>query len=125
MDSVLERPSCVVWGCELNAQQKTFTFTAKENLLEHQLIIGTLCLGAESEDELNIVTLRSKNSTGNKPIPIASLRRSVLPMISISGIDCTPPVTFTLSSGSGPLYISGQYLILEEHSTSESGSEEP
>ncbi|XP_078391426.1 nucleoplasmin-like [Cetorhinus maximus] len=123
MDSLLERPSCVVWGCELNTQQKTFTFEIKEDVLEHQLVIGTVCLGADSQDELNIVTLRSKNSTGNKPIPIASLRRSVLPMISIAGIDCTPPVTFSLQAGSGPVYISGQYLVMEEHSASEVGSE--
>nr|XP_019600203.1 PREDICTED: fibroblast growth factor 17 isoform X2 [Rhinolophus sinicus] len=42
-----------------------------------------------------------------KPITIASLQASVLPMIMM-GLELSPPVTFQLRAGSGPVFLSGQ-----------------
>lgn len=41
-----------------------------------------ICLGAEARDELHVVAVDSKNTYGDhKPVPIAALRTSVLPMV--------------------------------------------
>lgn len=33
--------------------------------------------------------------------------------MSLGGFEITPPVTFRLQSGSGPVYISGQHFVSE------------
>ncbi|XP_028840598.1 nucleophosmin-like [Denticeps clupeoides] len=43
---------------------------------------------------------------------IASLKPSTLPSVCLGGFEITPPVVFSLKSGSGPVYISGQHLIM-------------
>lgn len=41
-----------------------------------------ISLGADARDELHVVAVESKNTYGDhKPVPIASLRVSVLPMV--------------------------------------------
>ncbi|XP_043938418.1 nucleoplasmin-like isoform X2 [Protopterus annectens] len=115
--SFLSKPEdcvCVLWGCELTASNRRFAFEVPEDYREHQLSLRTICLGAEAGDELNVVAVESMYTHNAKPVIIASLRSSVLPMVSIYGIDLLPPATFMLISGSGPVYISGQHLILEE-----------
>lgn len=36
---------------------------------------------------------------------------SALPQMSLGGFEITPPVTFRLQSGSGPVHISGQHFV--------------
>nr|XP_055151572.1 nucleoplasmin-2 isoform X4 [Symphalangus syndactylus]XP_055151573.1 nucleoplasmin-2 isoform X4 [Symphalangus syndactylus]XP_055151574.1 nucleoplasmin-2 isoform X4 [Symphalangus syndactylus] len=43
-----------------------------------------------------------------QPVTIASLQASVLPMVTMVGVQLSPPVTFQLRAGSGPVFLSGQ-----------------
>lgn len=51
-----------------------------------------ICLGAEAKDELHVVAVDSKNTYGqHKPVPIAALRTSVLPMVRAAKcLACSP-----------------------------------
>uniref|UniRef100_A0A6I8N931 Nucleoplasmin core domain-containing protein n=1 Tax=Ornithorhynchus anatinus TaxID=9258 RepID=A0A6I8N931_ORNAN len=114
-----EQPSVQLWGCELSSSNRSYVFTAAEDLLEHLLKLKTICLSVATDDQLTVVAATSKNVYGSlTPVPIASLRSSVLPMISLAGLEFVPPVTFVLLSGSGPVYISGLHLALEEDTES-------
>ncbi|XP_040181480.1 nucleoplasmin-like [Rana temporaria] len=113
---LLEKTVSLIWGCELNKQNKTFTFKlSDEDKSEHQLALRTVCLGNTAKDEFHIVEIVPQAVEGSdaKPVPIATLKPSILPMATMVGIELTPPVTFQLKSGSGPIYISGQYVALE------------
>nr|Q1HTZ9.1 RecName: Full=Nucleoplasmin [Aquarana catesbeiana]ABC69369.1 nucleoplasmin [Aquarana catesbeiana] len=114
--SKLDKPVSLIWGCELNEQTKTFTFkVSDEDKSEHQLALRTVCLGNAAKDEFHIVEIVPQAVEGSdaKPVPIATLKPSILPMATMVGIELTPPVTFQLKSGSGPIYISGQHVALE------------
>ncbi|XP_041089723.1 nucleoplasmin-2a [Polyodon spathula] len=113
ISSTQEDPVCVLWGCELTGGARKFVFEVQNDLLEHQLFIKTICLGAEAKDELHVVEVEAKITHNDRPVPIASLRPSVLPMVSFYGLELVPPVTFNLRSGEGPVYISGQHLVLD------------
>ncbi|XP_067879363.1 nucleoplasmin-like [Heterodontus francisci] len=118
-----DRPVAVLWSCELNAEQTTQKFEITDDeLCEHQLALKTICLGIGAKDELNIVEIVPEDE--GVPVPIATLQLSILPMTIISGIELTPPVTFRLKSGSGPVYITGQNMVLEDYSWGEEGMEE-
>ncbi|XP_041049834.1 nucleophosmin-like isoform X2 [Carcharodon carcharias] len=79
---------------------------------EHQLSLRTVCLGAGASDDLHLVEAEGLNSEGkNMKITLAALKLSVQPTVSLGGFEITPPVTFRLKSGAGPVYISGQHLI--------------
>ncbi|XP_055518310.1 nucleoplasmin-like [Leucoraja erinacea] len=120
--SKMEKPVAVLWGCELNTTQKTQKFVfAEDDSDEHHLVLKTICLGAGTKDELNVVEIVPED--GSLPVPIASLRLSSLPMVVISGIELTSPVTFRLKCGSGPVYLMGENMILEDE-TWEAGDEE-
>ncbi|XP_074837806.1 putative aspartate aminotransferase, cytoplasmic 2 [Carettochelys insculpta] len=110
-----EKPIAVLWGCELNTRTRRCVVVEDEDFLEHLVLLKTICLGEEAKDELHVVAVASKNTYGdNRPVPIASLRLSVLPMISLDGFELIPPVAFELKSGTGPVYLNGQHLILED-----------
>uniref|UniRef100_A0A8C3TL51 Nucleoplasmin core domain-containing protein n=1 Tax=Chelydra serpentina TaxID=8475 RepID=A0A8C3TL51_CHESE len=65
-----------------------------------------ICLGEQAKDEFNVVEIvPSEDSQDTTPVPLATLKPSVLPMVSL-----TPPVTFRLRAGSGPVYITGQHV---------------
>ncbi|KAM7153963.1 nucleoplasmin-like [Macrochelys suwanniensis] len=108
--------SCVfLIGCELNTSTRRCVVMEEDDLLEHLVLLKTICLSAEAKDEPHVVAVASKNTYGdNRPVPIASLRLSVLPMISLDGFEFIPPVAFELKSGTGPVYLNGQHLILED-----------
>ncbi|POI33956.1 hypothetical protein CIB84_002292 [Bambusicola thoracicus] len=96
-----------------------------DDFLEHLVLLRTISLGADARDELHVVAVESKNTYGDhKPVPIASLRVSVLPMISLKGLEFVPPVTFMLQCGSGPVYLSGQHITLEDVPRCEAHEEE-
>ncbi|XP_019370014.1 PREDICTED: uncharacterized protein LOC109295553 isoform X2 [Gavialis gangeticus] len=104
--------SCVSLGCELNASTRKYIVKEEDDFLEHLVSLKTICLGAEAKDELNVVAVAAKNTYGdNTPMPIASLKLSVLPMATLDGFEFTPPVDFVLKSGTGPVYLHGQHVI--------------
>ncbi|XP_069800503.1 nucleoplasmin-2 isoform X2 [Dendropsophus ebraccatus] len=115
--SKLEKPVSLIWGCELNEQNKTFVFkVSDEDKSEHQLALRTVCLGDKAKEEFHIVEIVPQEVEGAdaQPVPIATLKPSILPMATMVGIELTPPITFRLKAGSGPVYISGQHVALEE-----------
>ncbi|KAM8973714.1 nucleoplasmin-2 isoform 2-T2 [Pelodytes ibericus] len=115
--SKLEKPVSIIWGCELTEQNKTFVFkVTDEDKCEHQLALRTVCLGEKAKDEFHIVEIvpQEEGDGEAKPVPIATLKPSILPMAIMVGLELTPPVTFRLKAGSGPVYISGQHISLEE-----------
>ncbi|XP_031722771.1 nucleophosmin 1b isoform X2 [Anarrhichthys ocellatus] len=52
-------------------------------------------------------------------VPLVVLKPSVLPSMSLGGFEITPPVTFRLQSGSGPVHISGQHFVSVKDSDDE------
>ncbi|KFP17438.1 Nucleoplasmin, partial [Egretta garzetta] len=44
--------------------------------------------------------------------------------ISLKGLELVPPVTFVLKCGAGPVYLSGQHIILEDDTMCEAHEEE-
>ncbi|XP_040271757.1 nucleoplasmin-2 isoform X2 [Bufo bufo] len=114
--SKLEKPVSLIWGCELNEQNKTFVFkVSDDDKSEHQLALRTVCLGDKAKDEFHVVEIVPQvEGSDVQPVPIASLKPSILPMATMMGIELTPPITFRLKAGSGPVYISGQHIALEE-----------
>ncbi|XP_029297947.1 nucleophosmin 1b isoform X2 [Cottoperca gobio] len=52
-------------------------------------------------------------------LPLVVLKPSVLPSMSLGGFEITPPVTFRLQSGSGPVHISGQHFVSVKDSEDE------
>ncbi|XP_027757039.1 nucleoplasmin-like [Empidonax traillii] len=120
-----EKPVAELWGCQLGAGARSCVVKEADDLLEHLLLLRTICLGADAGDELHVVAVDSKNASGeHRPVPIATLRSSVLPMISLRALELVPPVTFVLQCGSGPVYLSGQLVTLEDDVSSEDEEEE-
>ncbi|MGH0162757.1 UNVERIFIED_CONTAM: hypothetical protein FKN15_043431 [Acipenser sinensis] len=75
-------------------------------------VIPTICLGVEAVDEFHTVEIEGMNYEGTMTkVQLAILKPSVIPTISLGGFEITPPVTFRLKSGSGPVFISGQHFI--------------
>ncbi|XP_063786409.1 nucleoplasmin-2 isoform X2 [Pseudophryne corroboree] len=115
--SKVEKTVSLIWGCELSEQNKTFEFkVSDEGKTEHQLALRTICLGDKVKDEFHIVEIVPPEQEGSdaKPVPIATLKPSILPMATMVGIELAPPVTFRLKCGSGPVFISGQHVALED-----------
>ncbi|XP_040393999.1 nucleoplasmin-like [Cygnus olor] len=120
-----ERPVTALWGCELGTGTRRCVLQEDDDCLEHLVLLRTVSLGAGARDELHVVAVESKNMYGGcKPVPIASLRGSVLPMISLKGLEFVPPVTFVLECGAGPVYLSGQHVTLEDDHRYEAREEE-
>ncbi|XP_032084651.1 nucleoplasmin-2 [Thamnophis elegans] len=107
-----EMPVCVIWGCQLNRENPVYTFGIPEEWsCEQQLSLRTICLGENAKDEFHVVEiLQPKDSTNSTPVRIATLKLSILPMATLAGFDLTPPITFKLKSGSGPVYLAGQHV---------------
>ncbi|XP_066568647.1 nucleoplasmin-2a isoform X3 [Amia ocellicauda] len=104
---------CVLWGCELSSSQRTFVFEVDDDFLEHQLFVRTICLSAEASDQLHVVEVEAKITQNSRPVPIATLRPTVQPMVSFYGFELLPPLSFNLRSGDGPVFISGQHVMLD------------
>ena len=97
----------MLWGSELNQEKQTCTFRGQgEKKDSCKLLLSTICLGEKAKEEVNRVEVLSQE--GRKPpITIATLKASFLPMVTVSGIEPSPPVTFRLRTGSGPVFLSG------------------
>ncbi|XP_058715318.1 nucleoplasmin-like isoform X2 [Poecile atricapillus] len=138
-------------GCRLATGARSCVVEEDDDFLEHLVLLRTICLGAEARDELHVVAVDSKNASGeHRPVPIAALRSSLLPMvraarsqplprgdtwgrgsrscgslqINLKGLELVPPVTFVLQCGAGPVYLSGQRVTLEDGAVSEARDEE-
>ncbi|XP_061448597.1 uncharacterized protein LOC133368407 [Rhineura floridana] len=119
-----EKPVTVLWGCELNDRSKRYEVKEEDDLLEHLLYLRTVSLGEDADDEPHAVAVESKNMTSVlRPIPIALLRPSILPMISFDCFELIPPVAFILKSGTGPVHLNGQHIILDDGSDYEPSEE--
>ncbi|XP_029792951.1 nucleoplasmin-2 isoform X2 [Suricata suricatta] len=109
--SAEKAPTAVLWGCELNQDKRTWTVKPqKEGKQDCKLLLSTICLGEKAKEEMNLVEIlhpASQEDKKTKPITIASLQASVLPMVMM-GLELSPPVTFQLRAGSGPVFLSGQ-----------------
>ncbi|CAI9170990.1 unnamed protein product [Rangifer tarandus platyrhynchus] len=101
----------LLWGCELNQERPTWTFKPqKVGKQDCVLLLSTISLGEKAKEEVNVVEIlpsASQDDKKRKPLTLASLRASVLPMV-VLGLEFSPPVTFQLRAGSGPVFLCGQ-----------------
>ncbi|KAK1333525.1 hypothetical protein QTO34_005910 [Cnephaeus nilssonii] len=120
------------FGCELSGHTRSFTFKVEEeDDAEHVLALTMLCLTEGAKDECNVVEVVARNHDHQEiAVPVANLRLSCQPMLSLDDFQLQPPVTFRLKSGSGPVRITGRHQIVtvssvsEEEESEEEGSEE-
>ncbi|KAE8613945.1 hypothetical protein XENTR_v10007933 [Xenopus tropicalis] len=127
MDSIAPlRPQNFLFGCELKADKREYSFKVEDDENEHQLSLRTVSVGASAKDELHVVEAEGINYEGKTiKITLASLKPSVQPTVSLGGFEITPPVILRLKSGSGPVYVSGQHLVaLEDLESTDDEDEE-
>ncbi|XP_010899147.1 nucleophosmin 1b isoform X2 [Esox lucius] len=116
----LSRPQMYLFGCALKSDKKEFKVEVEDDDADHQLSLKAVCLGAEAEDTFHTVEIEGVTYDGKTAkIPLAVLKPSVLPSMSLGGFEITPPVTFRLQSGCGPVYISGQHFVSVKDSDDE------
>ncbi|XP_066423481.1 nucleoplasmin-2 isoform X2 [Molothrus aeneus] len=124
-DSGSDRPVSVLWGCELSSARSSCTFRVTEDWsCEQQLVLRTVCLGEAARDEFHVLEVVAEDGDSCAPVPLATLKPSVLPMASLAGVELSPPVTFRLRAGSGPLFVSGQHVSIMDLSSDEDEDEE-
>ncbi|XP_014748411.1 PREDICTED: nucleoplasmin-2 [Sturnus vulgaris] len=124
-DSRDERPVSILWGCELSSDRSSYTFQVPEDWhCEQQLVLRTICLGETARDEFHVVEVVTEDSDSRTPVPLATLKPSVLPTATLAGVELNPPVTFRLRAGSGPVYISGQHVSMMILSSDDDEEEE-
>uniref|UniRef100_A0A671K6K5 Nucleophosmin n=1 Tax=Sinocyclocheilus anshuiensis TaxID=1608454 RepID=A0A671K6K5_9TELE len=121
----LSRPQMYLFGCSLKADKKEHKVELDDDEAEHQLSLKAVCLGAEAEDKFHTVEMEGLTYSGKTTkITLAVLKPSVLPSLSLGGFEVTPPVSFRLQSGGGPVYISGQHFVSVKESDDEDEEEE-
>ncbi|XP_073685868.1 nucleophosmin 1a [Garra rufa] len=112
MDLEQMGPQTFLYGCELKAG-KEVKFNPEDDDFDHQLSVRMACVDPSTKDELNVVEIEGQDSEGEKVKAIlATLKPSTLPSVCLGGFEITPPVVFRLRSGSGPVHISGQHLVI-------------
>ncbi|XP_066477880.1 nucleoplasmin-3 [Tiliqua scincoides] len=119
-----EAPLCTgnfVFGCELNSSARSYTFkVSEEDDSDHILALKTVCLLAGAKDESNIVEVVGRDYQNQEiAVPVANLKLSCQPWLSLDGFWFQPPVTFRLRSGSGPVHLAGQHQILHRKDLSD------
>nr|XP_013811234.1 PREDICTED: nucleoplasmin-2 [Apteryx mantelli mantelli] len=85
IDSKSEKPMSLIWGCELSSEKDSYTFQVPDEWqYEQQLALRTICLGEKARDEFHVVEIvPAEDGEGpHAPIPLATLKPSVLPMVS-------------------------------------------
>lgn len=107
------RPQMFLFGCTLSSAKREHKVEIDDDdETEQQLSLKAVCLGAEAEDKFHVVEVEGLTFDGKTTtVPLAALKPSVLPSVTLGGFEITPPVTFRLQSGSGPVYISGQHFV--------------
>ncbi|KAG7322687.1 hypothetical protein KOW79_014033 [Hemibagrus wyckioides] len=112
MDAEQMGPQTFLYGCELK-QGKEVTFNPEDDDFEHQLSVRMACVDPATKDELNVVEVEGQDSEGQKvKAVLATLKPSTMPSVCLGGFEISPPVVFRLRTGSGPVHISGQHLIM-------------
>lgn len=105
-------PQTFLYGCELESG-KDVVFNPDDDDFEHQLDLRMACVDARTKDELHVVEVEGQDIEGqNVKAILVSIKPSVLPSVCLSGFTITPPVTFRLKAGSGPIHLSGQHLVM-------------
>ncbi|KAF3694201.1 Nucleophosmin [Channa argus] len=118
--SDLSRPQMYLFGCTLKSDKREFKVDVDDDDTEQQLSLKAVCLGAEAEDKFHVVEIEGLTYDGKtRKVPLVVLKPSVLPSMSLGGFEITPPVTFRLQSGSGPVHISGQHFVSVKDSEDE------
>ncbi|XP_026186028.1 nucleophosmin 1b [Mastacembelus armatus] len=118
--SDLSRPQMYLFGCTLKSDKREFRVDVEDDDTEQQLSLKAVCLGAEAEDKFHLVEVEGLTYDGKTTkVPLVVLKPSVLPSMSLGGFEITPPVTFRLQSGSGPVHISGQHFVSVKDSEDE------
>ncbi|XP_045066892.1 nucleoplasmin-like isoform X1 [Coregonus clupeaformis] len=111
------RVECAVINTLFSTTQARTDFHARNCIF----LSRQMCLSAEASKEMHVVEVQDRVGEYSKPVPIATLHPMCQPMVSFSGFELMPPVTFNLRSGQGPLFISGQHvtLVFEEEEEEE------
>ncbi|KAM9849919.1 nucleophosmin 1b isoform 1-T2 [Aulostomus maculatus] len=118
--SDLSRPQMYLFGCTLKSDKREFKVDVDDDETEQQLSLKAACLGAEAEDKFHMVEVEGLTYDGKTTkVPLVVLKPSVLPSMNLGGFEITPPVTFRLQSGSGPVHISGQHFVSVKDSEDE------
>ncbi|XP_008289155.1 nucleophosmin 1b isoform X1 [Stegastes partitus] len=118
--SDLSRPQMYLFGCTLKSDRREFKVDVDDDDTEQQLSLKAVCLGAEAEDKFHMVEVEGLTYDGKTTkVPLVALKPSVLPSMTLGGFEITPPVTFRLQSGSGPVHISGQHFVSVKDSEDE------
>ncbi|XP_070692733.1 nucleophosmin 1b [Pempheris klunzingeri] len=118
--SDLSRPQMYLFGCTLKSDRREFKVDVDDDDTEQQLSLKAVCLGAEAEDKFHMVEVEGLTYDGKTTkVPLVVLKPSVLPSMSLGAFEITPPVTFRLLSGSGPVHISGQHFVSVKDSEDE------
>ncbi|KAL2086688.1 hypothetical protein ACEWY4_017747 [Coilia grayii] len=112
MDMADAGPQTYLYGCELTSG-KEVRFAPEEDDVEHQLSIRMVCVDPSTKDDLHLVEVEGVGSEGNKVTAVlAALKPSTTPSVCVGGFEISPPVVFRLKSGTGPVHISGQHLVM-------------
>nr|XP_055034294.1 nucleophosmin 1b isoform X1 [Misgurnus anguillicaudatus] len=122
----ISRPQMYLFGCSLKGDKKEHRIEVEDDDdNEHQLSLNAVCLGSEAEDKFHTVEMEGLTYDGKMTkITLAVLKPSVLPSLSLGGFEVTPPVSFRLQSGGGPVHISGQHFVSTKESDDEDEEEE-
>ncbi|XP_063018907.1 nucleoplasmin-3 [Melospiza melodia melodia] len=113
-------PGSVLFGCELTASTKSYTFQVdEEDNFDHILALSTVCLTDGAKDECNVVEVVGRNHENQEiAVPVANLKLSCQPLLSLDNFKLQPPVTFRLAAGSGPVHLAGWHRIMHRERTS-------
>uniref|UniRef100_H3D698 Nucleophosmin n=1 Tax=Tetraodon nigroviridis TaxID=99883 RepID=H3D698_TETNG len=110
--SDLSRPQIYLFGCTLKSDKREFKIDADDDDTEQQLSLKAMCVGPEAEDKFHMVEIEGLTYDGKSTkVPLAALKPSIMPSMSLGGFEIMPPVTFRLQAGSGPVHISGQHFV--------------
>uniref|UniRef100_A0A8C8R8T5 Nucleoplasmin-3 n=1 Tax=Pelusios castaneus TaxID=367368 RepID=A0A8C8R8T5_9SAUR len=112
---------CSVFGCELTAGARSYTFQVDEDDdSEHVLALSMVCLTDGAKDECNVVEVVGRDRQHQEiAVPVANLKLSCQPVLSLGDFRLQVPVTFHLKSGSGPVCLTGRHQILHRRALSE------
>nr|XP_012430063.4 nucleoplasmin-3 [Taeniopygia guttata] len=113
-------PGSVLFGCELTASTKSYTFQVdEEDDSDHILALSVICLTDGAKDECNVVEVVGRNHENQEiAVPVANLKLSCQPLLSLDNFKLQPPVTFRLAAGSGPVHLAGWHRIMHREDAS-------
>lgn len=113
-------PGSVLFGCELTASTKSYMFQVdEEDDSDHILALSMVCLTDGAKDECNVVEVVGRNHENQEiAVPVANLKLSCQPLLSLDNFKLQPPVTFRLAAGSGPVHLSGWHRIVQREDAS-------